>query len=523
MDKLSKRDRSNRFWNQFLLSKLWFIPVVSVLLFDAHLQFLFLIKEQVLNGSVSDYLFIILSITLTSIPFIFSLGKLVNHSLNGIHWPLLVMGGIVYPSCLIGINSLELLPPFILNFTQHFTEQTWFLLLVASALVYWKSQPRQSGRTPFRSRFISLAFSLDGVCVLLAIIWALVLAAVFAPYENPLMHQPIPMLIDSYKLSNHPLNFVSYFLQLMVIASLILSLFFLNRYLLIRKVLVAHGVIYFGLTVLLVTVVLTPLYVGIALCLPLNELPPGIANLTPAGDKNIFSPINYQFTFMVLAISSPIILAFERKAQETQLALIKQEQTQTELKLLQQQVNPHFLFNTLNSLYALTLKKSNDAPELVMQLSNLLRYTVYEGQNKQVSLTQEVEYLKNYWSLQSIRMGDKARLEVTWAENTNGLQLPPLLLINILENAFKHGVEPSMGDGYLKFEMQVNANQLKVSCRNSIPEKRATSLGGMGLTNLRRRLDLLYGDTARLDVSSSAHEWNVELRMRLEVTPLKEG
>ena len=104
---------------------------------------------------------------------------------------------------------------------------------------------------------------------------------------------------------------------------------------------------------------------------PINDLPQDIANLTPSGNQNIFAKYNYQFMFFFLIITTPIILAFERQQQQSKLNEIAKQQTKTELKLLQQQVNPHFLFNTLNNLYALTLTKSEHAPQLVMHLADL--------------------------------------------------------------------------------------------------------------------------------------------------------
>jgi len=516
MEHVTDLKMSKLILNIFLLRKVWLIPVISVLMIDVHLQFLLLVKQNILSSSVNDYFFILFTVTLLSLPCIFGSNAIATDSNRDNSWPIAVAGLIVYPACLMGLNSLDITPSFVSGVIELFTVQTWLLLFAASALAYWSSPSKRKDRTIVKTKLLNLVFSLDKVCVLLAVLWALVLAAIFAPYEHPMMNQPLPMIIDSSKLSDNLLNFASYFVQLMVLAILILSVFLLNRYVLIRKVLSTYGVIYFVLSVLFVTVVLTPLYVSIVLYLPLNDLPSGIPNLTPAGGENIFDPINYQFTFMVLAISTPVILAFERQGQETQVALIKQEQTQTELKLLQQQVNPHFLFNTLNNLYALTLKKSDQAPELVMQLSNLLRYSVYEGQKDLVDLSQEIGYLENYWSLQSIRVNYKASLEVTWPENTNGLKIPPLLLINILENAFKHGVEPSNEKSFLKFEVQVIDTQLAVRCCNSIPENKSHEAGGVGLTNLKRRLHLLYGDNAKLEIVNTDKEWTVQLDMALE-------
>ena len=164
--------------------------------------------------------------------------------------------------------------------------------------------------------------------------------------------------------------------------------------------------------------------------------------------------------FFFLSVSTPIILAFERQQQHNKLNVIAKQQTETELTLLQQQINPHFLFNTLNNLYALTLTKSDNAPQLVMQLANLLRYTVYEGQKQQVFLTQEINYLKDFIELQQIRSGDKCQFNLVWPSNPGKLKIAPLLLIIILENAIKHGVEPTSQQTEISFELSVSSNTL---------------------------------------------------------------
>ena len=402
--------------------------------------------------------------------------------------------------------------------TEHFTQQTWLFMLTAGIVAYLKNNPQTLPYHTPAKKWFGLLLSLDHVCVLLSVLWALVFAAVFAPYDNPLIHQPISFVIDTDSVSQNLTNFLSYFIQLLFIASLWLSVFFINRYLLIRKILGSHGVIYFVLSIACVIVVITPLYATIMLMLPINAVPEGIQNLTPGGGQYLFDRQNYRVIFSILAISTPIILAFERQEQETQVSLIKQAQTETELKFLQQQVNPHFLFNTLNNLYALVLKKSEQAPDVIMQLANLLRYTVYEGQKEMVELSQEIDYLQNYWALQSIRLGNKATLEVTWpnTQDADEFKVPPLLLINILENAFKHGIEPSDGTCFLRFSMVLDAGQLIVDCRNSIPDGTPIESGGVGLTNLERRLYLLFGNNVSLKVDPSENEWKVHLTMTLE-------
>ncbi len=236
----------------------------------------------------------------------------------------------------------------------------------------------------------------------------------------------------------------------------------------------------------------------------------------PSQDYNIFAADNFRFCFVVLLASTPVILAFERQQQEKALAEIAQRQSQTELQLLQQQVNPHFLFNTLNNLYALTLTGSAQAPTLVLQLANLLRYTVYEGQSSRVSLAQEMQYLQDFLALQAIRSADKCQFNVVWPTQAEQWQIAPLLLITVLENAVKHGVEPSQSRCSIELSISVENGWLRMRCVNSVPEAAGQRPPGIGLDNLRRRLSLLYSGKHRFSAQQQAGLWCTELTLELE-------
>jgi len=195
---------------------------------------------------------------------------------------------------------------------------------------------------------------------------------------------------------------------------------------------------------------------------------------------------------------------------------ISKHQIQTELKLLQQQINPHFLFNTLNNLYALTLIKSDEAPDMVMQLSNLLRYSVYEGQEAHVNLSQEVAYLQDYIALQTIRNKEKCNINVNWPDNANQYQIAPLLLVILLENAFKHGVDKSVDKCELIFNMTLQNNTLIVECINDYEEVKQSKSIGIGLENLQRRLSLIYHKKHSLETYQTSNKWHVKLTMELD-------
>lgn len=417
-------------------------------------------------------------------------------------------GFVLYPILLF---TLAKDVPFYASWSQ-FSVQGWLLLVMASGgygLSRWLAQRNASARF----QLISRLFSLNSVLLLLMTAWAVVLAGIFASNDDPVRNQPLQAAINSHTIIVNFEYFLHYLWQFLLLGSAVLLICWLNRYLLIRRVLAQRGVFAYMASCLLGILLLTPLLSTIVLWLPMN-----VAEFTflPSQDYNIFAVDNFRFCFFVLLLSAPVILAFERQQQEKALAEVAQRQSQTELQLLQQQVNPHFLFNTLNNLYALTLAGSAQAPTLVLQLANLLRYTVYEGQNTRVSLAQEIQYLQDFLALQTIRSGDKCQLDVVWPTQAEQWQIAPLLLITVLENAFKHGVEPSQLRCSIKLSISLENGWLQMRCVNSLPEKPSQALPGIGLDNLRRRLSLLYAGKHHFSATGQAGIWRTELTLELE-------
>ncbi|MEH8018385.1 histidine kinase [Rheinheimera muenzenbergensis] len=393
-----------------------------------------------------------------------------------------------------------------------FSGQGWILLTLASGgygLSRWLA--RRSGTARFQ--LISRLFSLNAVLLLLMLIWAFFCAAIFASYDDPVRNQPLRAVIDSEAVIVNFKMFLMYLWQFLLLGSAVLLLCWVNRYWLIRKLLAQKGVFAYVAGCLISIIVLTPLLGSVVLSLPMN-----IAEFTflPSQDHNIFAADNFRFCFFVLLLSAPVILAFERQQQEKALAEIAQQHSVTELQLLQQQVNPHFLFNTLNNLYALTLANSAQAPAMVMQLANLLRYTVYDGQAPRVTLAQEVQYLQDFLALQSIRSADKCQLSLTWPEQAERWQIAPLLLIIVLENAFKHGVEPSQSGCHVELSLTVENGWLHLHCSNSVPDNIRQTAAGVGLENLRRRLSLLYAGKHSFSSAMEEGVWCVDLTLELE-------
>lgn len=204
---------------------------------------------------------------------------------------------------------------------------------------------------------------------------------------------------------------------------------------------------------------------------------------------------NHELMLVALCFSIclPIIyLLLERGRQKHQLLTMKEEALRAELSLLKNQINPHFFFNTLNNLYGLALEKSDLTPELILRLSDLMRFTIYEGRKDHVFLRDEVTYLENYLEIQRIRIRQKSLdLRFTWEIDDALQQVPPLMLILLVENAFKHGVATVTKDAFVHLELRANTTELQFNLENNFGPAKAKK-PGIGLVNLERRLELLF-------------------------------
>jgi LytS/YehU family sensor histidine kinase len=177
------------------------------------------------------------------------------------------------------------------------------------------------------------------------------------------------------------------------------------------------------------------------------------------------------------------------------------------------------LFNTLNSLYALTLKKSDLAPEIVLKLSEMMRYMLYECNEKEVNLSKEINYMQNYLELEKLRHGSKMLIDFKINGQIEDQKLAPLILIPFIENSFKHGINNQITQGYVNLELNVHENDIQMVLENSkshslpkIAEKRS---GGIGLVNVKRRMEILYPNRHQLDIIESPNTYKIDLNLDL--------
>lgn len=194
---------------------------------------------------------------------------------------------------------------------------------------------------------------------------------------------------------------------------------------------------------------------------------------------------------------------------------LKNEKTKAELSLLKEQINPHFFFNTLNCLYSLIKKDQDKAQDYVLKLSDLIRFTVYEGNKQNVLLKDEITYLKNYIDLNVTRY--HKTIDIDFSENivNPSRKIPPLLFINLLENAFKHGAERLTDSAFIHLSLHEDATSIRFEIKNNFDTEEISSKKGIGLKNLQSRLHLLYPNKHTLELRTDNSVYYASLEIDL--------
>ena len=196
------------------------------------------------------------------------------------------------------------------------------------------------------------------------------------------------------------------------------------------------------------------------------------------------------------------------------LTVLKADKAKAELLLLKSQINPHFFFNTLNNLYGLVVEKSDQAADVILKLSDMMRYTIYEGKEDLVSLKDEVAYLENYIELHKIRYQKKVDIQFS-KQLQEDYQIAPLLFIILLENAFKHGVERLTEGAYINLDLTAQANQINFRIENNFEETSSKKSIGIGLENLTKRLEHIYPHRHQLTIDKQASKYSAQLMIDL--------
>lgn len=194
----------------------------------------------------------------------------------------------------------------------------------------------------------------------------------------------------------------------------------------------------------------------------------------------------------------------------------KATQLDSEVKLLRAQVNPHFLFNSLNSIYSLALEKDDRAPEITMKLSQIMRYMVDRAHEDKILLKEEVNYLRDYLDLEKLRTGDKAEISFEVNGETDFKMVEPLLLIPFVENAFKHGINTLKSGGVVRINLECKAKQITFTCINNFNSSIKKESTGTGINNVRKRLERLYPGRYDLFINKEDAQFKVVLNLYLQ-------
>ncbi|AZB17539.1 GHKL domain-containing protein [Chryseobacterium indologenes] len=217
------------------------------------------------------------------------------------------------------------------------------------------------------------------------------------------------------------------------------------------------------------------------------------------------------FTFMALWVLRWIIIQIKL------ILRLKKEKKQAELMHLKSQVNPHFFFNTLNNLYGLVEQDTTKAQQMILTLSDMMRYSIYEGQNDWVTLAEEITYLENYMDLHRTRYHKTIDIRFDIDVEDRNIKIMPLLFIIMVENAFKHGVEKLRKDAFVHIQLKANKQHIDFEIENNFDKEEVDDQEGIGLQNLKQRLELVYLKKYKLKISPNYADSIYQVQLKLSL------
>ena len=228
---------------------------------------------------------------------------------------------------------------------------------------------------------------------------------------------------------------------------------------------------------------------------------------------------------LILGANLGIKYYFKTRDDRKRLAELERQNLEQQLEYLRYQINPHFFMNTLNNIHALVDIDPEKAKDTILELSKMMRFVLYEGNKQGVPLSREMDFIRHYVTLMQLRYTDKVRITLDLPSEVPDRQIPPLILITFIENAFKHGVS-YQHDSFIEAKVVVEGDKLRFSCRNSKSEKSneerlqvggssSGTKGGVGLDNVRKRLNLLYDNRYSLNIKDEANTYCVQLNIPL--------
>ena len=231
--------------------------------------------------------------------------------------------------------------------------------------------------------------------------------------------------------------------------------------------------------------------------------------------------INIVLLTGVLGLNIGVKIYFKSEQEHNHLQQLEKERMYLQLQYLKFQINPHFFMNTLNNIQVLIDMDAEKAKESLRELSVMMRFVLYEGDKDHVSLHNDILFLRNYVKLMRLRYNERLTVTIDIPDNLPDANIPPLIFPTFVENAFKHGVSYKQ-DSFINITMDIEDGELLFSCINSkkpvAETSRVPSVGGVGLTNVRRRLDLIYDDRYTLEIKDKTDVYDVLLRLPIQNT-----
>lgn len=296
---------------------------------------------------------------------------------------------------------------------------------------------------------------------------------------------------------------------------------YFNMYYLMPKFVYTQKYARYGLFILLSLLMVVLIKYNVIYYLVIYDIWPNIVT-----EKLTGLSFNYAITtmigeFYVISFVTAIKITFDWMRENNKLHQLEKRQLTTELKFLRSQVSPHFFFNTLNNIYSLTLEKSDKAPEVVLKLSDMMRYLLYATKKRKQNLSMEIECIENYIALERIRFNDSLKINFNINGNVDKHYIAPMLLVPLVENCFKHGASKNIGEVVIDIDLRIENDFMYFTLINTIPTDEeelvgANKIGGIGLLNVKKRLDLGYNkDDYDLSIFEKDNRFNVILKLKV--------
>jgi len=296
---------------------------------------------------------------------------------------------------------------------------------------------------------------------------------------------------------------------------------YVNLYILIPYFLKLRKFFLYGINLILISCIVA-LFIDIVMVYPLQSF---------VKDEGMFSGLSYWvlFNFAFITIMYVGVTTFFSFVREwfilqkisSKLQTVENERLEAELKALKTQINPHFLFNTLNSIYSLALYKSDKTPDTILQLSDMMRYILYECNERYVLLEKELYFIRNYINLQRIRLNENVPVTLEIKGEVNNQLIAPLLLEPIIENAFKHGMKGKSSDSFINIIINLDSQKQilfeVINSYNKDWKEQDKENKGIGVKNVLRRLELLYPERHELFVEEGEDKYTVKLKLKLNL------